>query len=121
VFPGVDEDPVKVEVGDSRFSITEIKSSMLDDLREEDERAGERELREPHASVKAARAVVSTVPGRAETLALDWRRAPRFYAKFGITEDRFRYGSPEEPSDEAVDSDDLSTIAGTGARRFGLP
>jgi hypothetical protein len=35
--------------------------------------------------LKAARAVVATTPGLAETLARDWQRAARFYARFGIT------------------------------------
>jgi hypothetical protein len=42
--------------------------------------------------VKAARAVAATAPVLAETLQRDWRKAARFYARFGVTEEAFRYG-----------------------------
>jgi hypothetical protein len=42
--------------------------------------------------VKAARAVVATTPGLADILQRDWMRAARFYARFGITEEKFRHG-----------------------------
>jgi len=34
------------------------------------------------------------MPGLAETLAIDWQKAARFYARFGITEAMFRNGVP---------------------------
>jgi hypothetical protein len=55
-------------------------------------RAAERRLRELRAWVKGARAVVATTPGLAEVLLLDRRRAARFCARFGITEDYFHRG-----------------------------
>ncbi len=75
-----------------RFSPLEITSDLPDDSREADERAAERRLRELRARVKAARAVVATTPGLAELLQRDWRKAARFYARFGITESQFRLG-----------------------------
>ena len=69
-----------------------ITSGLPDDSREADERAVERRLRDLRARVKAARAVVSTTPGLAETLARDWQKAARFYEQFGITEKQFRHG-----------------------------
>ena len=51
--------------------------------------------------VKRARAVVADTPSLAETLAGDWRKATRFCAKFGITEEALRHGSepaPDRPS-----------------------
>jgi len=44
--------------------------------------------------VKIARAVVSTSPGLAQTLAANWKKATRFYARFSITEAQFRNGVP---------------------------
>jgi hypothetical protein len=44
--------------------------------------------------VKLARAVVSRTPGLSETLAADWQKAARFYARFEITEAQFRHGVP---------------------------
>ncbi len=44
--------------------------------------------------MKPARAVVAATPGLSETLQRDWRKAARFYARFGITETRFRHGAP---------------------------
>jgi hypothetical protein len=44
--------------------------------------------------VRAARAVVSTTPGLAETLQGDWRKAARFYAAFAMTEAEYRHGVP---------------------------
>jgi len=37
---------------------------------------------------------VSRTPGIAETLATDWQRAARFYARFGITEAMLRNWVP---------------------------
>jgi len=75
-----------------RFTLAEITSGLPDDSREEDERAEARRLRELRGRVKAARAVVSTTPGLAGTLAANWRRAAEFYARFGVTESMFRSG-----------------------------
>jgi hypothetical protein len=44
--------------------------------------------------VKAARAMVATMPGLTETLQRDWQKAARFYARFDITETMFRHGVP---------------------------
>ncbi len=76
----------------SRFSERDITSGLPDDSREEDEREEARRLRELRARVKAVRVAVSTTPGLAETLAHDWRKAARFYARFGISEVMFRHG-----------------------------
>jgi hypothetical protein len=62
-----------------------------DDSREEDEREAARRLRELRARVKAARSVVSTTPGLADTLRGDWQKAARFYARFGITDAMYRH------------------------------
>ncbi len=51
------------------------------------------------ARVKAARAAVGATPGLAETLARDWRKAARFYALFGITQNAFRNGVPSDTSE----------------------
>ncbi|MGA7649795.1 MAG: hypothetical protein ACLPP2_05520 [Thermoplasmata archaeon] len=64
----------------------EITSGLPDDSREADERATTRQLRQIRARVKAARAVVATTPGMAETLAGDWRKAAQFYRRIGIAE-----------------------------------
>jgi hypothetical protein len=91
-FPetGQDEDGVDSR----RFSLLEITSGLPDDSREADERAAARQLRDVRARVKAARAMVATTPGMAETLARDWRRAAWFYGRFGITEIQYRDGVP---------------------------
>jgi len=67
---------------------------LPDDSREEDERQEERRLRDLRGRVKLARATVSRTPGIAETLATDWQRAARFYARFGITEAMLRNWVP---------------------------
>jgi hypothetical protein len=85
------------------FSLQEITSGLPDDSREADERAAERGLREVRFRVKVARAVVATTRGMAEMLARDWRKASRFYARFGITKAQFRHGVP---------SDTVETTAG---------
>ena len=84
-----------------QFSLLEITSGLPDDSREADERAAERRLRDLRGRVKAARALVATTPGLAETLQRDWQKAARFYARFEITETRFRHGvqSPDSPSE----------------------
>ena len=75
-----------------RFSTLETTSGLPDDSREADEKWSQRRLHDLRARVKAARAVVSTTPGLAETLSRDWRKAAMFYARFAITEAMFRYG-----------------------------
>jgi hypothetical protein len=75
-----------------RFSLLEITSGLPDDSREADERITEGRLREVRARVKAARTVVATTPGLAETLAGDWIKAAWFFARFGVTESMFRRG-----------------------------
>jgi hypothetical protein len=77
-----------------QFSLAEITSGLPDDSREAEEKEAERRLHEIRSRVKLARAVVSTTPGLAETLAADWQRAARFYARLGITEGQFRLGIP---------------------------
>ena len=59
----------------------------------------ERRLRDVRGRVKAARAVVVSTRGLAETLASDWRRAGGFYARFGITETMLRNGVPGTQAD----------------------
>jgi hypothetical protein len=92
------EDSPSVATPTRQFSLLEITSGLPDDSREADERAAERRLRELRARVKAARAVISNTPGLAEILATDWKKAARFYARFGITPAQFRRGIPPPKS-----------------------
>jgi len=39
---------------------------------------------------------VSTNPDLSETLARDWQKAARFYARFDISETQFRWGVPSD-------------------------
>jgi hypothetical protein len=98
VFGGPDEgedaEDELIAIPTRQLSLLEITSGLPDDSREADERAAERRLRDLRGRVKAARAVLSTTPGLAETLVRDWRKATRFYARFGVTEDQFRHGVP---------------------------
>jgi hypothetical protein len=82
-------------VANSRFSERDITSGLPDDSKEEDEKQEERRLRDLRARVKRARALVATTPGLAETLQRDWRKAARFYARFGTTETMFHCGVSE--------------------------
>jgi hypothetical protein len=91
-FAGPDEDAEEIATPTRQFSLLEITSGLPDDSREEDERASERRLRDARARVKVARAVVARTPGLACTLQRDWRRAARFYARFGISEEMLRHG-----------------------------
>ena len=75
-----------------RFTVWETTGGLPDDSREQDERAEERRLRDLRGRVKRARAVISSTPGLAETLASDWRKAAHFYARFGVTEGMVRQG-----------------------------
>ena len=88
-FPSLEEED-EVATSTRRFSVMETTSGLPDDFREEDERAAERHLRDLRGRVKSARAVVAGTPGLTEALAKDWRKAARFYARFGITEEMFR-------------------------------
>jgi hypothetical protein len=74
----------------SRFSDSDITSGLPDDSREGDERADAHPLHDRRARVKAARAVVSTTPGLADTLRGDWQKSAGLFARFGITEATFR-------------------------------
>jgi hypothetical protein len=93
-FPGADDDPDEVEVGDRRFSVLEITSGLPDDSREADERVMEHYLRDVRARVKLARAVLSRMPGLAAILRERPDRMARFCARFGITESHFTNGVP---------------------------
>ena len=69
-----------------------VDRHLPDDSREAEEREAERRLRELRGRVKAVRAVIGSTPGLAEVLACDWRRAARFYARFGVTAELVRHG-----------------------------
>ncbi|MCI4364447.1 MAG: hypothetical protein L3K10_00040 [Thermoplasmata archaeon] len=88
-FPDADNDE-EDGVDSRRFSLMEITSGLPDDSREADERAAVRNLPDLRARVKAARPLVASSPGVADTLSRDWRHAAWFYARFGITEGQFR-------------------------------
>ena len=92
---GEEQDAEEIATPTRQFSIWDTTSGLPDDSREEDERRVARHLRDLRGRVKAARAVVSTTPGLADTLAGDWTQAARFYARFGITETAFRCGVPQ--------------------------
>jgi hypothetical protein len=92
VFGSDDQDAEEILIPTRRFSVYDIASGLHDDSREADEQAAVRQLREVRARVKAARAAVATTPGLTETLMRDWRKAARFYARFGVTEVQFHHG-----------------------------
>jgi hypothetical protein len=92
VYRDSDEDADEIPTPTRRFSLFEITSGLPDNSREADERFDERRLHEIRSRVKAARTVVSKTPELAETVQKDWRKAARFYARFGITEAMFRRG-----------------------------
>ncbi len=91
-YPTPGSEPEEFATADRSFRLREITSGLPDDSREEDDRWEARRGRDLRRRVKAARAVVSTTPGLAETLVRDWQRATRFYAWFGITETMFQHG-----------------------------
>jgi hypothetical protein len=97
-FPDAAEDADETE--SRRFSPRETTSGLPDDSREADERLSKRRLRDLRGRVKAARALVANTPGLAEIVASDWRKAARFYARFGVTQAVFRYGVPGFARDE---------------------
>ena len=86
------EEPEEFPTPTRRFTVWETTSGLPDDSKEEDERQEERRIRDLRGRIKVARAVVSRVPGLAETLVGDWRKAAMFYARFGIAEGVFRHG-----------------------------
>jgi hypothetical protein len=94
VYRDSGEDAEEVVAPCRRFTVFEITSGLVDDSREADEKQLEQRLRDLRARVKFARAVVSTTPGLADTLARDWQRAARFYARFGVTETMVQHGVP---------------------------
>jgi hypothetical protein len=92
-FPDAGQDE-EDGVDSGGFSLLEITSGLPDDSREADERAAARKLRDVRTRVKAARALLGTTPGLADTLHADWMKAAAFYARFGISEAQFRHGVP---------------------------
>ncbi len=82
--------------GPFQYSSSEVTSALPDDSRDADERDAARALRDLRGRVKAARAVIASTPGLAETLASDPRRAAMFYARFGVTEEGVRKGVAAE-------------------------
>jgi len=98
--PDEDEDAEEVAALTRRFTVLETTSGLPDDSREADEKQAEQRLRELRARVKVARAVVSTTPGLSEILAADWRKAARFYARFGVTEGTLRHGVRDVSEEE---------------------
>ncbi len=93
-FAGPEADAEEIATPSRQFSLLEITSGFPEDSREADERVETRRLREARARVKAARAMVATTPGLAQTLARDWGKGARFFARWGITEAQFRWGVP---------------------------
>jgi hypothetical protein len=116
VIAASDEDAEEIATPTRRFGLLEITSGLPDDSREADEKQMERRLRDLRARVKFARAVVSRTPGLREILATDWKKAARFYARFGLAEAQFRRGvAPSECPSEG-DSRDALRFAPTDAR-----
>jgi hypothetical protein len=111
-FPDADPDQGEDGVDSRRFSLLEITSGPPDDSREADERVAARQLRDLRARVKAARALVATTPGMAETLARDWRKAAWFYARYGITEGQFRHRVPVADGALAIVTPPSQQLAG---------
>ena len=89
-FPSMEDE---IPTPTRRFTVWETTSGLPDDSREADERASERRLRDLRGRVKAARALVSSTPGLSEVLGGNWKKAARFYARFGITQEMFRHGA----------------------------
>jgi hypothetical protein len=98
-----DDDAEEIVTLTRTFSVYETTSGLPDDSREEDERVAARSLRERRARVRAAREVVATTPGLAETLQRDRRKAAPFFYRFGITEDWLRRGVPSSSIDASQD------------------
>ncbi len=87
------------------FSLLDITSGLPDDSREAEARDAERRLRDLRGRVKRARAVIAGTPGLSQILASDWRRAARFYARFGVTEECVRRGvsNMDAPGEELAE------------------
>ena len=118
-FPEVSEDAEEIATPTRRFTALEITSGLPDDCREEDERVAERWMRDLRGRVKRARAAVATIRGLAETLAGDWKKAARFYERFGVTETQFRHEIPEEgtsPGEGTLDPDPMPGVEGPQVR-----
>ena len=99
-YPAPCEKQDEIATPGRRFSLFEVTSGLTDDCREADERAAARRLTDLRGRVKAARAAISATPGSDEVLQRDWRKAVRFYARFGVTETALRHGVPNvETSD----------------------
>lgn len=92
----VGEDPDATVAPTRTFTITEVTSSHPDDTRRPHERAEARRLREVRARVKAARAAVSSAPGLSDAVAGDWQRVARFYVRFRVSEQGFRFRVPAD-------------------------
>lgn len=97
-FPTLDEGAEKTATLTGKSTLAKITSGTPSDSRESDERQEDQRLRDLRGRVKRVRAIVASTPGLAEVLASDWRRAARFYARFGITEAELRYGVPSVAS-----------------------
>ena len=111
-FPSLEKDE-EIPKSTRRFTVMEFTSGLPDDCREADERAGERRLRDLRGRVKAARAVVASTPGLAETLARDWRKAAGFCARYGITEEKLRNEVPS--TDHSTEDSAFPVCASAGA------
>ena len=58
--------------------------------------------------MKRARAVVAGTPRLAETLAVDWKKGARLYARFGVAKEILRYEVPTVMTVTGL-SDELSS------------
>ena len=97
-FPSLEEEE-EILTPTRRFALADVTSGLPNDSREEDERQVERRLRDLHGRAKRARAVVASMPGLEGVLASDWRKASRFYERFGVTEGLLRHGAPKSEMD----------------------
>jgi len=70
-FGGSNADGEEIATPTRQFSLLEIMSGRQDESREAGKRVAGRRLRDLRGRVKAARAVVSTTPGLADTLVRD--------------------------------------------------
>lgn len=85
------------------FSWRDVTSGLPDDSREGDERQEALQLKNLRGRMKRARAIAACTPGLVEVLASDWKKAARFYARFGITEGEFRHGVPTAVTEQEVE------------------
>ena len=101
-FPSLEE-PEEIPTPTRRFTLLGITSGLPEDSREKDERQEERQMGDLRGRVKVAMSVVARTPGLAQILAKDWRKAARFYVRFGVTEEMFRCGgSRDAPTGQGV-------------------